>query len=173
MKLIQLRMSEHVVTVNEAEWPIKHRYDVPSLGFTLEIRMSERLQAAYVNGVVTRADIIQYAGRGALRNYSEAALYKGISEEVFNVAETLQVPSHHVWPFIEQLPAFSDCGVKISDVETFEAPIRDLLARGATPHEVVRTLSISRDLYEFVTGTDLPPEPMERNLAVPEDEPVW
>lgn len=174
MKLIQLRMTEHILTLNGDEWPVKHQYDLPSLGFSVEVRMNEKQQAAYVNAKVVQGDVVRYAGRGALRSYAEAGLYKSVSEELFNVAEALGVPSQDVWPFIEQLPTFTDCGVKISDVEIFEAPIRDLLSRGAEPYEVVRCLGISRDLYEFVTGTELPLEPMERTVvALAEDDPVW
>jgi len=174
MKLAQLRMADHAVTLNEEDWPVTYRFHLPALDFSIEVRRCERQGAAYVNGKIVRDGATAYAGRGGIRSYSEFGLHKTISEEMFNVAEALNVPAHHVWPFVDQLPAFSESGVKISDAEAFETPIRDLLARGASPHEVVCSLGISPDLYEFVVREEIPPllQPSQ-DVMVAADEPIW
>lgn len=173
MKLVQLRMAETIVTINAEEWPVKYCFEIPALCFLIEIRINDKHEAAYVNGRILRGTAPQYAGRGSMRSFSEAGLYKSIAEEMFNIAETLKVEPHHIWPFVEQLPAFSETGVKISDAEAFEVPIRDLLACGATPHEILRVLGITTELYEFVTGEDLTPFPTEDNNMAAENSSIW
>lgn len=159
MKLVTLRLTEYMVTLNEEEWPIAYSHHVASLGFTVEVRINDTL-TAYVTATTVALDgEIQYAGKGYLSSYSDVELYRCISMEAFNVAASLGVPAHHIWPLLEQFPQFSETGIKVGDAETYEGPIRDLLARGATPSEVVRSLDISRDLYEFVLGAKLPREP--------------
>ena len=167
MKLARIRLAGYVVTLRDDQWPVTHRFEIPQLKFALEIRLNAARHAAYVYGTITRGGTEEYAGDEALRGYAESALYRAIIAEMFCIGRTLEVPKWHIWRFVEQLPEFTDEGIKVADVNLFSAPIRDLVALGIPPREIIESLGISIDLYRFVTGDDVPA------VHIPESESIW
>lgn len=165
MKLVKLRLTDYIITINEEECPVVYSHHEASLGFAIEVRINNSTLATYVTATVTRDGETHYAGKVCLLSYTEGELFRCVSHQAFNIADSLKIPAQHIWSLLEQFPAFSESGIRVSDAEALETPIRDLLARGATPEEVVSSLDINRDLYEFVTGGKMSPEPQPQELV--------
>lgn len=173
-KIAKVRFSNRVVAFDNDRIPVVHRFNNVEQGLTIEVRRLDN--QVFVYGALDCSGVIRYAGNFAGQwAHSDAELYNVVSVEMFRLAAELGLEPQHVWPFVEQLPVFTDEGVNVAEAAMLEVPIKDLLARGALPLEVMTTLHVEKEMIEFVLGTILPPP---RQISDPfepshDDESNW
>ena len=179
MKIVKVRFTHRVVAFDDIRVPVVHRFHNTEQGLTMEVRRQG--QQIYVYGSLDCAGAFRYAGNASGHwAHSEAEIYNTISIELFKLADELEVAPHHIWPFVEQLPVFTEEGIDLREVEELAGPIKDLLARGAQPFEIINTLHVDKELIEFVLGGELPPprpaaerDPFEPTVAPNDDDGIW
>jgi hypothetical protein len=165
MKLIKIRLTDHIIVVNDQSWPLKHSLNVPSIGLTMSVRIQAEHCRSVVYGSLVRDGITHYAGDADLSSYREPELYRYVSKSIMDTVEYLKAPTEHAWTLIEQLPSFSHEGINIQAAEALERPVLDLVARGASPREIVSSLQISTDAYHLITGKMFPVEPIPQQAT--------
>jgi hypothetical protein len=173
MKITKVRFTGSIVAFRDDRMPVKHHFHNAALGLTIEVRYSE--YRVFVYGMVAgRNEQTKHAGSANGQwLHSTHDLYQHISTEIFRVADELGIEAQHCWPFIEQLPVFTENGVDIAEALELAEPIKDLLARGAPPSEVVSSLNTDRDTIEFVLGTKLPPQRRRQRAIEDPGVPPW
>lgn len=155
MKISRVRFSGTVVGFDDNQCPVIHRFQNAEQGLTIEVRQNDR--HIYVSATLEQDGVTRHAGNcNGHWAHSDYELTTTISTEMFKMADELGVAAHHIWPFVEQLPLYTECGVSVTEAQELAEPIKDLLARGATPTEVMNTLNVGKDTIEFVIGTKIP-----------------
>jgi hypothetical protein len=157
MRIVRVRFSSSVLAFDDDRVPVKYRFHNAELGFTIEVRVRER--HAYVYATLEHGGATKHAGNSSGEwAHSDQELVMNISSEMFKLADELGVETHHIWPFVDQLPLHTETGVSVNEAMELAEPIKDLLSRGAPPAEVMSSLNVNRETIEFVLGTTLLPQ---------------
>lgn len=173
MTIVKIRFTNSVVAFDDKRMPVRHHFHDPDIGLTLEVRHFD--SHVFVYGWREQSGVTKHAGQACgYWAHTPHDLYIHISSEMFRLAGELEVEAHHVWPFVEQLPLFTDDGVSVADAFELAGPIKDLLARGARPEEVMSSLNVDKATIEFAIGTKLPSPPPRAMRRVGDDEvSIW
>jgi len=175
MKIDKVRFTNCVLAFDAVQMPVTHRFFNVEQGLTIEVRNFEH--QTFVYAMLDCCGSTRYAGNSSgYWSHNDADMYQHISIEMFKLADELGVESHYIWPFVEQLPVFTVEGINVAEAMALAGPIKDLLARGAPPVEVIQALHTDKETIEFVLGGALPqPRPPRRivDVNVVNDDTNW